>query len=129
VPVGARRAALSAVDEDCSLIVLDPAGPVTAVLPRPAVWAVAQGTAWTPAAKDPVVAAAVTVAAGSVDGVLAAVAQPGSRAELAVVLQVRPGLDRRGLDALTRDVSERLGASDVVAERVDSLELRVQPAR
>jgi hypothetical protein len=29
---------------------------------------------------------------------------------------------------LTREVSERLAASDVVAERVDSLELRVEPA-
>jgi hypothetical protein len=108
--------------------VLDPAGPATAVLPRPAVWAVAQGTEWTPAAKDAQVAAAVTEAARSVDGVVAAFAQPGHRAELAVVLQVRPGLDRQGLDALTREISERLAASDVVAERVDSLELRVEPA-
>lgn len=129
VPVEARRAALSAVDEGCSLLVLDPAGPATAVVPRPALWSLAQGIGWTPAPQDADVAAAVSAAATSVDGVLAASAEPGRRAELAVVLQVRPGLDRSGLDAVTQAVSARLAASEVVAERVDSLELRVQPAR
>ncbi|TWH28776.1 type III secretion system (T3SS) SseB-like protein [Isoptericola variabilis J7] len=49
VPVEAPRAALSAVSEDWALLVVDPAGPVTALVPRPAVWALAQGQQWRPA--------------------------------------------------------------------------------
>src|SRR5690606_18587419 len=49
VPVEATRAALSAVNEKWSLLVIDPEGPVTALVPRPAVWALAQGIEWRPA--------------------------------------------------------------------------------
>lgn len=126
VPVEARRAALSAVDEGCSLLVLDPAGPVTAVLPRPALWALAQGQPWTPSPADPQVRAAVVAAATGLEPVLAARCEPGERAELRVVLTVAPGLDRPALDRLTSAVSQRLSHSTVVADRVDSLELRVE---
>jgi hypothetical protein len=125
VPVDARRAALSAVSERADVLVLDVAGPVPAVVPRPAVWAVAQGRVWTPSPRDPRVAAAVEEACAVEAAVAGVRCEAGERAELRVVLSVRPGLDRAGLDALTGRVSERLGSSDVVAERVDSLELRV----
>jgi hypothetical protein len=128
VPVESRRAALSAVDEGCSLLVIDPAGPATAVLPRPALWALAQGHDWTPAPRDPQVHAAVRDAVQVLEPVVDVTCEPGERAELRVVLAVRPGLDRDGLDALTSAVSQRLAASEVVAERVDSLELKVRPA-
>ncbi|MEN1976787.1 SseB family protein [Cellulomonas sp. P4] len=67
VPTEVARAALSAVQEGWELLVLDPGGPVTALLPRPAVWALAQQQPWRPAvtgtgagaAVDPEVAAAV----------------------------------------------------------------------
>ncbi len=49
VPTEVARAALSAVDEGWELLVLDAGGPVTALLPRPAVWALAQQAAWRPA--------------------------------------------------------------------------------
>jgi SseB protein N-terminal domain len=125
VPVDARRAALSAVDEGCSLLVLDPSGPATAVLPRPALWAIAQGRGWTPSPEDGEVVRAVRAAATSVGGVRAARCEPGTRAELRVVLTVSSGLDRQALDALTERVSQRLASSEMVAERVDSLEVRV----
>ncbi|HEX5533711.1 MAG TPA: SseB family protein [Actinomycetales bacterium] len=128
VPVESRRAALSAVDEGCSLLVIDPAGPATAVLPRPALWALAQGHDWTPATRDPQVHAAVRDAVRVLEPVVDVSCEPGERAELRIVLAVRPGLDREGLDALTSAVSQRLAASEVVAERVDSLELKVRPA-
>lgn len=78
VPTEVARAALSAVQEGWGLLVLDPGGPVTALLPRPAVWALAQQQPWRPAvtgagaaaAVDPEVAAAVRAA------VLAAVGRP-----------------------------------------------------
>ncbi|MFP5345533.1 MAG: SseB family protein [Actinomycetes bacterium] len=124
VPVGGRRAALSAVAEGCSLLVVDPSGPVSATLPRPALWAVAQGVPWTPALHDPEVAAAVGAAAGSVDGVRTTRCEPGRRAELAVVLGIRKGLDRPALQRVLHEVTRRLAESAVVADRVDSLELR-----
>lgn len=125
VPVDARRAALSAVQEGADVLVLDVAGPVTAVVPRPAVWAVAQGRTWTPSPQDPQVAAAVTAAACADPLVVEATCHPGTRAELCVVLGVRHGLDRAGLQALTAAVSRRLAADPIVTERVDSVEMRL----
>lgn len=128
VPVAARRAALSAVEEGADVVVLDVAGPVTVVLPRPAVWALAQGRPWVPSPADPGVAEAVRRALAGLPEVTTVRCEPGGRAELRVVLAVRPGLDRAGLDALTGRVSQRLAAEPVVAERVDSVELSLRPA-
>lgn len=137
VPVDAPRAALSAVSEDWALLVVDPAGPVPVTVPRPAVWALAQGKEWRPAlvptqdgiVVDDEVLAAVRLAAEPVQHVVRVGAQPGRKAEVAVVLALDPGLDRAGLDAVLRQVNARLAASEVVAERVDSLELRIAAAR
>ena len=128
VPSLARRVALVAVQEGRQLLVLDVAGPATVVLPRPALWALAQGRAWIPSPRDPDVAAAVRAAATSVDGVLAASAAPGQRAELRVVLTVVRDLDRARLKALTDAVTAALAAEQVVADRVDSLELELVAA-
>ncbi len=129
VPVDARRAALSAVSEDWALLVVDPAGPVTVLVPRPAVWALAQGKEWEPAVADGVVAPAVQDAvASAVDGVphvARAWAEPGRRAEVAVVLRIDAGLDRAGLDAVLAQVNAALAGNDVVSARVDGLELRI----
>ena len=137
VPVEAPRAALSAVNENWALIVVDPAGPATALVPRPAVWALAQGKAWQPAlvphedgfAVDPEIAAEVVVAAAPVRHVVRAHAEPGRKAEVAVVLALDPGLDRAGLDTVLGQVNARLAASEAISARVDSLELRVGAAR
>ncbi len=132
VPSGVPRAALSAVGEGWEVVVVDPGGPVTAVLPRPAVWALARGEAWRPAvtagavADD--VAAAVRAAVTGVPGVVGASAEPGRRAEVAVVLALVDGLDRARLDAVLGEVNARLAADDTVAARVDSVELRLTRA-
>ncbi|GAA4732813.1 SseB family protein [Isoptericola chiayiensis] len=137
VPVEARRAALSAVDEQWSLLVVDPAGPITVQVPRPAVWALAQGVEWRPALVptadglevDAEVARAVGDAAAPVQHVVRAHAEPGRKAEVAVVLALDPGLDRAGLDAVLGQVNARLAAARPIADRVDSLELRIAAAR
>lgn len=137
VPVEATRAALSAVNEDWALLVVDPGGPVTVQIPRPAVWALAQGEPWRPALEatedglrvEREVAEAVTVAAAPVQHVVRAHAEPGRKAEVAAVLALDPGLDRAGLDTVLGQVNARLGASDVISRRVDSLELRIGAAR
>ncbi len=132
VPSGVGRAALSAVGEGWEVVVVDPGGPVTAVLPRPAVWALARGEAWHPAVTAGVVAddvaAAVRAAVTGVAGVVAATADPGRRAEVAVVLALVDGLDRARLDAVLAEVNARLAADETVAARVDSVELRLTRA-
>ncbi len=127
VPVHARRAALSAVDDGCQLLVVDPGG-AGVLVPRPALWALAQDHPWVPSPRHPQVAAAVAGIAAAEPDVASAAAEPGRRAELAVVLAVRPGLSRERLDALTARVGRTLAASQHVADHVDSLELRVVPA-
>lgn len=137
VPAEAQRAALSAVDEQWSLLVVDPAGPVTVQIPRPAVWAMAQGIEWRPALVptedglevDAEIARVIADAAAPVQHVVRAHAEPGRQAEVAVVLAIDPGLDRAGLDAVLGQVNARLAAAKQVADRVDSLEMRIGAAR
>lgn len=123
VPVEARRAAVSAVAEGCDVMVLDPSGPVSFVVGRPALWALGQGRTWLPAHRDPDVQAVLQDVAASVVGVAAVSGEPGQQAELRVVVAVTADLDREALQALGARVGERLQASDVVRERVDGVEL------
>ncbi|WP_029288698.1 SseB family protein [Cellulomonas sp. HZM] len=132
VPTALERAALSSVQEGWSLLVVDPGGPVTVQLPRPAVWALAQQQPWRPAVLGGAVAddvrAAVAAALAPVPHVVAADAVPGTRAEVAVVVTLVAGLDRAALDAVLGEVNAALAADPVVAERVDGLELRLRAA-
>lgn len=127
VPVPAEQAALSGVQEECDVLVLDPAGPVRFVVRRSAFWAVARGSTWTPAPLDPEVATAVDGAVRGLTEVRATRCEPGRDAELRIVLRVAPGLTRDALDEVLRGVGERL-ASGVVAERAESVEFQVLPA-
>ncbi len=132
VPVSTRRAALAAVEEGCELFVVDPAS-TAVVVPRPAVWCLAQGETWVPSPRHPEVAGAVEHAVAGEPSVTSARSEPGGGpggrgAELVVVLTVRPGLDRPALDLLTARVSAALGASDAVAALVDSVRLRLESA-
>jgi hypothetical protein len=128
VPVPAPQAALASAAEADGGLVLDPAGPVPVVVPRPAVWSVAQGRDWRPSPEDAEVRAAVEQVLASVEGVVGVRCERGRRAELAVVLTVVGGLDRDRLDGVVTSAGRALSRSEVVAERVDSLELRVVPA-
>jgi len=99
VPTDAARAALSAVQEGWEVMVVDAGGPVTALVPRPAVWALAQGGEWQPAVVgdrvvDDVRAAVVAVLAPFAE-VVGVDAVPGARAEVAIVLTLVAGLDAR----------------------------------
>ncbi len=129
VPVDAVRAALSAVSEDWALLVVDPSSPHTALIPRPAVWAIAQQQPWVPAVSngsvDPEIDAEVRSALGDIEEVVRASAQPGRTAEVAVALAINPGLSRIELNSVLARVNQALGASTLISARVDSLELRV----
>lgn len=140
VPVEAARAALSAVEEDWQLLVLDPAGPVTVLVPRPAVWALAQGRDWQPAVSgaqasrrvDPQVQTAVRSAVlaafgtGAGSPVREVGAEPGDRAEVAVVLHLVDGLDRPSVDAVVQAAATALASDEVVTARVDSVQVRLR---
>ncbi|MBT0995858.1 SseB family protein [Cellulomonas sp. DKR-3] len=132
VPSDMARAALSAVQEGWEVVVVDPGGPVTALLPRTAVWALAQQQEWHPAVRsgavDPAVARAVERALAPAGAVVGVEAVPGERAEVAVVVTLVDGLDQAALQAVVAAVNAALAADEVVAERVDSLELRLRRA-
>lgn len=133
VPSDVARAALSAVTEGWEVLVVDPGGPTTVLVPRPAVWALAQQERWRPAVTadgvDPEVRAAIAAAVAPVAGVVAVDAVPGARAEVAVVVDLVAGLDRAGLDSVLAQVNTAVAGVELVATRVDSLELRPRAAR
>ena len=130
VPSDVARAALSAVTEGWEVLVVDPGGPTTVARPaarRVGARAAASrgGRRYRRTVVDPEVRDAVAAAVAPVRGRGARRdAVPGRRAEVAVVLALvarpRPGRARRGAGAGQR----RAGGVEVVAARVDSLELR-----
>jgi hypothetical protein len=127
VPVQAARAAQAAVVEGCDAVAIDPAGPVPCLLPRPAVWALAQGRDWLPPADDPELLRAVALIRSSVPGLAAHRCEPDGVAGLNVVLGLPPGLTPDDVHQLAAQVSELLAADPLIAERADSLRLTVRP--
>lgn len=131
IPAEGPRAALAAAAEGWSVLILNP-GMESVLIPRPAVWALGTGEPWRPAVVDGAVVDDVREAVADaipLSGAVRAVdAVPGRGAEVAIVLSLEPGLDRAALDDVVRGVHEALAASTVIADRVDSLELRLGTA-
>ena len=125
VPAEGPRAALSAVQDGCTALIVDPAGPHPVLLPRPALWALAQGRPWVPPHRDPELADAVSAALAGLPDVAGTRLDEAPDAGLTVVLAVRPGLDADQLRALLAQVRARLGGSELLAERADALALTV----
>jgi hypothetical protein len=131
IPVDARRVALAAAAEGTELVVLDPASPTEFALRRPMVWALAQDAPWLPAVDDPAVADAFELSVAderAVAGLRLVAGDPRARLagkELVVVLALVPGLDQDALRALMARLQERWGAHPLIAERVDSLAVRL----
>lgn len=132
VPAGTPQAAAACLAEGWDVLVLDPAGPCAAVVSAPAVRALADGSPWRPAVDDagvdPVLRGAVRTGLQGLAGVVAADVEPGRTAEVAVVLELVPGLDRARLDAVLGRVQAALAAVPALAA-ADSVELRVRAAR
>ena len=128
IPAEGPRAALAAVNEEWSTIVLNP-GMETVLIPRPAVWALGKGEHWRPAVVDgrvdDEVRAAVKNAVVLDESLLHVDVAPGRGAEVAIVLRLVSGLTQPEVDAIVGRVQRELAYSDVVAQRVDSLELRL----
>ncbi|MFV0633272.1 SseB family protein [Demequina sp.] len=128
IPAEGPRAALAAVAEGWSSLVVNP-GMETVLIPRPAVWALGQGEVWHPAVLDgvvvPEVADAIATAVSLDDALVAVDARPGATSEVSIVLRLTPGLSRPELDAIIERVQRELAHSDIVAQRVDTLELKL----
>ncbi|WP_062384628.1 SseB family protein [Demequina iriomotensis] len=131
IPAEGPRAALAAVAEGWSALVVNPAME-TVLIPRPAVWALGQGEPWRPAVADgavvPEVRDAIVEAVELGDALTSVDAVPGRGAEVAVVLGLVAGLTRPEVDQIVERVQGQLARSAVVAQRVDSLELRLSQA-
>jgi hypothetical protein len=128
IPAEGPRAALAAVNEEWSAIVLNP-GMETVLIPRPAVWALGRGAHWRPAVVegrvDDEVRSAVEAAVTLDDSLRRVGVAPGRGAEVAIVLSLVAGLTQPELDIIVSRVQRELAYSDVVAQRLDSLELRL----
>jgi hypothetical protein len=134
IPIDASRVALAAAAEATPLVVVDPGSETEFAIRRPAFRALATGEPWTPSPDDPEVLAAFEAGAVGRPEVVAVgigSGDPDARLagpELVVVLTLRPGLDEEGLAVLIGGLQERWAADPVIAERVDSLGVRVQSA-
>ena len=145
VAVYAARAALSAVAEHAELLVLDPGSEFTFVVRRPAVWALAQQRNWTPSYADPELARGLGEAAVGFPAVRRVEIHPGggvasltadgsqvpgggSGPELRVVLYLEEGLDAAGVQSIVSGVNIAWARNEEFAERVDSIEVKLQRA-
>lgn len=142
-PVAAdmRKTALSAVEDDNQLIVINPGQEPVFVARRPAFWAIAKGEEWMPSYSDPAVQAeleriisdfpAITgIYAERGDGVNTTfrgkpVDGGGHGPELKIVLKLIPGLNREQLGQVLGAFQQQLAASSVISEKVDSVQIKL----
>lgn len=127
VPVSAARAAQAALDESCGVMVVDVSGPQTRVLGSSALWSLALGRAWAPAAACPQVTSAVGRAVEQEEAVVG-VRLAGSRGALQVHLTIRPGLDESAVMDLVTRVGERFAGDPEFRTRVDSVGFSIEGA-
>ncbi len=131
IPVEAARIGLAAAAEG-QLVVIDPASATEHVIRRPALKALATGERWTPSFADEGVLDAFLATSSTEAAVRAlqlAPGDPGGRLagpELLVQLSLAPGLDADALQRLLARLGAAWSADAVIAERVDSLGVRLE---
>lgn len=142
-PVAAdmRKTALSAVEDDNQLIVINPGQESVFVARRPAFWAIAKGEPWVPSYADPQVQvelerlvanipAISAVSANRGDGVNTTfrgnpVDGGGHGPELKIVVKLVPGLNREQLSQVLGIFQQQLAASQLISEKVDSVQIKL----
>lgn len=131
IPVTASRAALAAAAEELGAIVLDPGSPTEFALRRTGFEALAVGIRFVPCFSDSAVLEAFLAASAGEPVVRAVQLAPGdpdarlAGPELLVQLTLAPGLAREELDAVLARLGESWAASSVIADRVDSIAVRL----
>lgn len=134
VPADAVRVAVAAASEQTDVVILDPTSSTEFAIRRPALWAIAQHQPWTPSHRDPAVLSAFVAAAEGEPDVAAVQLEPGDAdarlagPELVLRLELAPGLDAEQLAALLARLQQRWGESTLIAERVDSMRVRLAPS-
>jgi hypothetical protein len=134
IPVDAARIALAAASEGTDLVVLDATSDTEFAIRRPALWAIAQDKPWTPSYSDETVLAEFMAAADGEDAIVAIQLAPGdpdarlAGPELLVQLSLIEGLDEIALAELLGREQERWSASEIIAERVDSMTVKLARA-
>lgn len=133
IPVPGPQAALAAAQEGTDLIIVDPGTPDREFgVRRTALEAMARGTRVVPAWGDTEVQRAFRASIVAEPRLVDIVLAPGDpegrllAPETDVRLVVAPGLDRAALGELLGALQQHWAASDVIAERVDSLRVVVQ---
>lgn len=132
VPVLAPQAAQAAVQEGCTALLLDPASAGAdgsgVGFPRSVLWALAQGRDWIPPHADPEVASVLERVAAETPAVRALRAARGTAREVDLHLRLEPGLSREHLQQVIGAVTARLGAEQIIADRITSLRLVLEAA-
>lgn len=134
VPADGVRVALAAAAEETPIVVIDPGTPLSCVLRRPALWAIAQSRPWQPPHESQQIREIVSaVCAGhpAVRGFGLSTDDPRAQlagSDLTIDLTLEPGLDHAGLNALLEQLVTGWNARPEFAEGVDALNLRVRPA-
>jgi hypothetical protein len=132
VPSDAVRVALAAASEGNTRIVLDPGSETEFVLRRPAIKAIAMQQEWVPPFLDEAVGQAFAAPLDSSEPSVLAIylesGDPQSRldgAELQISLKLIPGLNQDEVQELVSRLAETWSQSDLIAESVDSMQLRL----
>ena len=133
IPVPGPQAAIAAAQEGADLIIVDPGTPEREFgVRRTQLEAMALGRRVPPAWADPEVLLAFRASLADEPraiGVRLAPADPEARLlapETEVILSLRPGLDREELRSLLEPLQGRWAASEVIADRVDSLRVVIR---
>ena len=134
IPADGVRVALAAASEGTDLVVLDATTETEFAIRRPALWAMAQSRPWQPSYLDEAVLAEFMAAADGEEAIVAIQLAPGdpdarlAGAELLVQLSLLEGLDEIDLAELLGREQERWSASEIIAERVDSMTVKLARA-
>lgn len=123
VPVHTQNAAIAAIAEADSLLVLDPGSPRPMLIGRPAVNALATGETWRSPWNDEELNATVASALAGITHLVGARLQVGQKAETALVIAVDEMASREDLNVALGLASQRLAHVEELTNRIDSLEL------
>ena len=130
VPVGAPRAALSAVAEGAAVLIVDVGGPHRFEVSGAALEALAHGRAWVPPHADAEVRAAIAAAAQGEPAIAAVRIAAGENGSVRATLVSSPEVDLADVAAAARAVASRLAEDDIVRDRArDGVDLVVIPPR
>ena len=128
VPVEASRAALSAVAEGASALIVDLAGPHRFEVRGAALDALGQGRAWIPPHADPDVHEAVATAVAVEPALSVVEVGVGEAGTVRVTLVHAPGVDPADVAAAAGAIANRLATDDIIRDRARvGLDLVVVP--